>query len=468
MAETRRLITVEELWKFERIGGVALSPDGSQAVCSVSSHSMHDNKGHASLWLLSTFGGAPRQLTNCGEKDGGCKWSPDGTTIAFVAKRGEGAVSDKEPQVYIISPDGGEARRVSNLATGVAGIKWFPDSKRLAFISWVWPDLKGEKDQAARLKQTLDDKCKAIVVSHTQYRFWDHWLADGRVPHVHVLEVATSKTRDIFAGTPYELPAFDMEVPEYDISPDGKHLVFTFNPNADRCSEQETHIVEIEISTGKAKNLTLKSPLNHHHPAYSFDGKSIALLVNNYRRSMNDDNKLALIERKTNAANKLSIISQQWDRAVNAPLKWAADSQSIYFTADDHSRVSVWQTRIGDDEPVIVAPGGTVTDFDVKAEALVFVHNNMSSAPKVFAADLYGENAKPIEAFNDALMAQFKMGEVREFTIKGWNGEAVQMWACYPPNFDAKTEPNPTAAIVLNSVRLLSTVSLLSLVRVGT
>lgn len=434
----QKFIDATDLWKIKRPTSLTLSPDGSQCCVALTSYDMEENKGATNLWMLSTFGGAPRQLTNCGEKDGGGKWSPDGTTIAFVAKRGEGAVLDKEPQVYIISPDGGEARRVSNLATGVASIKWFPDSKRLAFISWVWPDLKIEKDQAARLKQTQEDKCKAIVVSHTQYRYWDHWLADGRVPHVHVLDVATGKARDIFAGTPYELPAFDMDVPEYDISPDGKHLVFTFNPNADRCSDQETHIVEMEISTRKAKTLTLKSPLNHHHPAYSIDGKSIALLVNNYRRSMNDNNKLALIERKTNAANKLSIISQQWDRAVNAPLKWSADSQSIYFAADDHSRVSLWQMRIGDDEPAIVAPGGTVTDFDVRAETLVFVRNNMSSAPKVFGAGIHGEDAKPIEAFNDALMAQFKMGEVREFTIKGWNGEAVQMWACYPPNFDPK------------------------------
>ena len=35
-------------------------------------------------------------------------------------------------------------------------------------------------------------------------------------------------------------------------------------------------------------------------------------------------------------------------------------------------------------------------------------------------------------------MAKFKLGQVREFTIKGWNNEPVQMWVVYPPDFDAK------------------------------
>ncbi|NJR72127.1 MAG: hypothetical protein HC782_03375 [Gammaproteobacteria bacterium] len=140
-------ITIEDLWKIKRPAGLSMSPDGSQVVCALSRYDMAENSASSDLWLLSTFGGDARQLTNGGEKDGQASFSPDGSAIAFISKR----AGDDVPQLYVIAPDGGEARRVTTLATGVAGIKWFPSSKKIAFISWVWPDLGDEKSQAKRL-----------------------------------------------------------------------------------------------------------------------------------------------------------------------------------------------------------------------------------------------------------------------------------------------------------------------------
>src|SRR5258708_4984239 len=86
MKKTNRL-TVEHLWKLARPAQPTLSPDGAQACVSVTAHDMAENKGVSSLWLLSAFGGAPRQLTSAGEKHAEPRWSPDGRSIAFVAKR---------------------------------------------------------------------------------------------------------------------------------------------------------------------------------------------------------------------------------------------------------------------------------------------------------------------------------------------------------------------------------------------
>ena len=179
---TRKLkpVDIEDLWKFERLGGVALAPDGAQAVCSVSRFSMAQNNSQASLWLLSTFGGAARQLTNCGEKDGQPAWSPTGEQIAFVAKREQQGKKDDAAQLYLIAPDGGEARRISEFAPGIEAFKWFPDGKRIAFVAWVWPEMKGSKSQAKRLKEFKDRKATGYVTSEAQYRFWDHNLPMGR------------------------------------------------------------------------------------------------------------------------------------------------------------------------------------------------------------------------------------------------------------------------------------------------
>ena len=128
----------------------SLAPDGAQAVCSLSSYSMQDNKSSSALWLLSTLGGDARALTHCGDKDGQPQWSPKGDLIAFVAKREQQGRKDDEAQLYVIAPDGGEARRVGHVATGVEAFAWFPDGRRIAFVSWVWPDLKGAHGAARR------------------------------------------------------------------------------------------------------------------------------------------------------------------------------------------------------------------------------------------------------------------------------------------------------------------------------
>ena len=435
MPKTTKRISAEDLWKIRRPSSPSLSPDGSQVCVAVTKYDMEANKGFTHLWLLSTFGGDGRELTQCGEKDGYPQWSPDGSLIAFVAKRGDGAGTDEEPQLYVIPPDGGEARRISTIATGVSGIKWFPDSSAIAFISWVWPELKGEKAQAKRLKEKKDDKVKAHVIDHTSFRHWDHWLTDGRVPHVHMVHINTGKCRDLLAGSKFSLHTADPSQTDFDISPDGRCIAFCINPNADARGDQEHHIAELDIRTAKIRNLTAGSPLSHYAPAYSPDGASIALLVQNMRRSMDDDYKIAMINRKR--LGRVAVVSQ-WDRNINAPLKWAGDAKHLYFTADEFGRLNIWCLNVQAKQPALVVQGGTVTDFDAKAGKLVFVRNNMSAAPKVFASEADGKNEVAIESFNDALMEKIKLGQVKEFTIKGWNKEPVQMWVVYPPDFDAK------------------------------
>ena len=438
MSKKNNRITAEDLWKLKRPSSPSLSPDASQVCVAITQYDMDENKGATHLWLLSTFGGQARELTQCGEKDGQPQWSPDGSQIAFVAKRAcnesTGKIADEEPQIYLIAPDGGEAKRLTNISTGASAIKWIADGKHIAFISWVWPDLKKEKDQAKRLKEKKDDKVKAHVVEHTQIMFWDHWLTDGRVPRLHIVNVTNGRCRNLFVDSKYCLPSFDPGPADYDISPDGKYAAFCFNPHTDARADEEHHIAEMDIRTGKVKVLTEKSTLSHYTPAYSPDGEKIALLAQNIRRSMNDDMKIFLLDRKT---RKLAAWSA-WDRNINAPLKWHADSRSVTFTADEYSRLNVWRLSRDAKKPVCIVQGGTVSEFDTKADKIAFVRNTMSTPPKVFAVDGNGKNEQALESFNDEQMSKVKLGDVREFTVKGWNNEPVQMWAIYPPDFDPK------------------------------
>jgi dipeptidyl aminopeptidase/acylaminoacyl peptidase len=422
--------TVEDLWKIERPGAPALSPDGAQACVSLATYDMKANQGRTSLWLLSVFGGEPRQLTTVGEKDGEPRWSPDGTSIAFLAKREK----DDEPQVYVIAPDGGEARRVTTIATGASCIKWFPDSRRLAFVSWVWPETRGLDALAKRYREHKDDPVKAHVVEHSAYRWWDHWLSDGRVPHLFVVDVETGKTRDLFAGTKWELPRADTAAHHYDIAPDGAEIAFTYDPAEDKRFDHEHHVAAIDVKSRRVRSLTDGNPLSHGSPRYSPDGKWIALFTTDLRKSYVAPDRVALIDRRKKGVR---VISAAWDRGVAAPLAWTPASDALVFHAEDGARTSLFRLPLGAKKPEVIAQGGTVGDFDVAGGTIAFIRNTMGTPPAVFALGPDGEE-RALETFNARRMAKFRFGKVEEHFIDGWNGERVQMWVIYPPDFDPK------------------------------
>jgi dipeptidyl aminopeptidase/acylaminoacyl peptidase len=432
MARASRL-TVEDLWKLARPAQPTLSPDGAQACVSVTTHDMEENKPRSSLWLLSAFGGDPRQLTTCGEKDGEPRWSRDGKWIAFVAKRpGVGAdKGDEEPQLYLIAPDGGEARRLTDIATGVFAIKWFPDSRRIAFASWVWPQEKSLPALARRYRVWKDDKVKAHVVEHSAYRWWDHWLSDGRVPHLFTVEIASGRVRDLFAGTRYELPRADPSACHYDIAPDGREIAFTYDPAEDKRFDDAHHIVTLDLRGGRFRNLTARSPLSHESPAYAPDGKRLAFLAQDLRRRISTPHKLAVLDRATGRFE----VRGRWDRSVHAPLAWSADSSALFFQSEDRARQHLYRWELGAREPKVVARGGVVSDFDVAGEAIAFVRNTMSEPPAVYRA-APGEAERRIDRFNEGVLEGVRLGAVRELEFEGYGGDPVHMWVVYPPDFD--------------------------------
>jgi dipeptidyl aminopeptidase/acylaminoacyl peptidase len=431
----KKPITVDDLWKCERLGAPSLSPDGAQLVASLTRHSMDDNTSASTLWLLSTLGGAPRALTHAGEKDSQPRWSPKGDRIAFVAKREQEGKKDDEPQLYLIAPDGGEAQRAASIATGVEAFRWCPDGRRITFVSWVWPDAKGSKAQAKKLKEFKARKETAYVTSEAQYRYWDHSLPMGRVPHLHLLDTRTGKTRDLFEGSPYELSRAEPDAQCFDVSPDGRRVVFSYDPENTKQIDNCHALAEMEIATGRVRVIARDAAWDFGAPRYSPDGDRIAFLSAHQGRKHTMPAQLAVWQRDT-ATHE--VVSAEWDHEVHAPLHWEDDGLALLFTAEQRGRGHLWRFDLADRRAEVVVEGGWVQGFDKAAGTLVTLADSMLH-PARLHAHLPGE-AKPrrIEHFNDKLLAGWALGRVEEVWFKGANDDETQMWLVYPPGFDAK------------------------------
>jgi dipeptidyl aminopeptidase/acylaminoacyl peptidase len=434
----KKNITVEDLWKIERIGAPSLSPDGAQAVAAVTRFSMADNKSASSLWLLSTLGGKPRALTTGGDKDGAPRWSPRGDLIAFTAKREQEGGKDKEAQLYLIAPDGGEARRAAEVATGVEAFRWCPDGKRLVFVSWVWPDLKGQAAQAKAMKAFGERKETGYVTSESQYRYWDHNLPMGRVAHLHLMELkadGTAKVRDLFEGKPYELTRADPGTDSFDVSPDGRFVVFAFDPAPEKRSDGRYALAELELKTGAVRVLARDPEWDFGQPRYSPDGQRIAFGAAHVGRKHTMPTQLALLERGSKP--RWEVVSAEWDHEVQAPLQWEDDGSAVLFAAEQKGRRHLWRFDIADRRAEVVVPGGWVSAFDKAAGTVVVLHDT-ASHPARLTAHVPGHEPLRIESFNDALMAGLNTGRVEEVWVEGALKDPVQMWLVYPPGFDPK------------------------------
>ena len=430
----RPTLDVEALWALRRVGAPSVSPDGAAACAAVTTYDMDRNEGSTALWLFPTGlaerkGAKVRKLTE-GDKDSEPAWSPDGRSIAFTAKRKD----DTEPQVYLIAPDGGEAKRLTSLSTGAASIKWFADGKRLAFVSWVWPDLATDARQAKRLKARKDDKVKAHVTERSEFRYWDHWLSDGREPHVFVCDVANGATRDVFANRNLRLRPWDPNADEFDVAPDGSEIALTFDPGTEPRMMARADIVVLSLASGRVRNLTADSGMSDEHPRYSPDGRHIVYHAYDAQRAFNDQGHLRLLERKRGAWARLA---PGFDRATTN-LQWTADGRSLLFLSEDRGRVGLHRLTLGATQPELVAAGGTIGGYSRSRDGRVIAFDRATCAhpPRLFAIRDDGTGERAIESLNEALLARHALGETREFTVKGWKGEPVQVFVTYPPNFD--------------------------------
>jgi len=446
MPVAKRSITIDDLWALKRLGTGSLSPDGAWTCATVTSHDMKKDEASTQLWLLSSNGKTQRQLTR-GKRDSDPKWSPDGKWIAFVSKRGEGKDADEAGQLYVIPADGGEARRVCNVATGVSALRWFPDSKRVAFVSWVWPELKTPAEQEKRTKTEKDDKVQATVIEHNHYRYWDHWFARGRKPHIHIVDIGTGKFDNLFAGTAFHLPPREPDASLFDISPDGKELAFTFDFNPDPREFSFTDIMGMDIKTRKTRTLTARSSTQTRFafegPRYSPDGQWIALLGTNFTERHNEQCRAWRVQRK---GLKLQEWTGQWDHGVNGPLNWDATSEAVFFTAESGVAQPIWQLALPDGQPreVLRGPGegGTISDLRVSRDGstLVYARSAQSHPPTLLACKVDGSAERSIETFNKRLLSNLQMGEARSVAVKGFGGHTVQMWIVSPPGYSATTK----------------------------
>nr|MBN1229353.1 PD40 domain-containing protein [Anaerolineae bacterium] len=141
----KRPVTAEDLHQIAYVEDPRVSPDGAYIAYVHLTVDKIENGYKRHIWLMTTDGGKPVQVTR-GGKDSSPRWSPDGKTLAFVSARNE------KPQIFLlpIGGTGGEARQLTKLENGATSPAWSPDGTTLAFLGRVNAAERGKEDSGEK------------------------------------------------------------------------------------------------------------------------------------------------------------------------------------------------------------------------------------------------------------------------------------------------------------------------------
>jgi len=423
-------IVFDDLIRMHRVSEAQVSPDGKWVAYTVSTPDLEANRSNSNIWVVPTGGGAEMQLTQSGH-DSSPVWSPDGKTLAFLSAR------DGNSQVYLLPMDGGEARELTHLSTGADMVKWSPDGKTIAITSSVYPDCKDDACNSARDAEKEKSKVKAHVYEQLLYRHWTHWF-EGKRSHLFVLAAdGSGAPRDLTAGANYDVPPDERGGPaDINFSPDGKEMCFTAVTDKVEAISTNGDLFIVPIAGGEPKRITTQ-PGFDGNPVYSPDGKYIAYHAQLTAEYEADRWRVMLYERGT---GKIENLSEGFDRSAEG-LAWAADSKTIYFTAENETLTPIYAmaARAGAEPKKILTEGfNTQFSFSSDGQTLVFERTSLTMPAEVFAAAGDGTGVRQISHQNDASLATLEMNAPETFWFEGAEGTRVQAMLLRPPHFDAK------------------------------
>jgi len=155
LPQTKRPLTVEDLWNMKRVGSFNVSPDGKMIAFELTTYSMEDNKGNTNIYIMGADGKNIHPLKNSGTNQTEPAFTPDGKKVSFV----------KDGQIWLCNLDGTGEEKLTYIYTEASGYRWSSDGKNILFVSTVYPDCPDQdcnktKDDEKEKNNFLDKNFK--------------------------------------------------------------------------------------------------------------------------------------------------------------------------------------------------------------------------------------------------------------------------------------------------------------------
>ena len=429
-AQTKRAMTVEDMWKMKRIGGYDVSPDGKTIAFAVTTYKMETNKGNSDIYLIDSDGKNLRPFMNSEAGESSPKFTPDGKKIAY-SKRG---------QVWIANTDGTDDKQLTNIYTGASGFVFSKDGKKMLFVSEVYPEAADQEANKKMDEERDASLVKASIFTELMYRNFDHWRGDKR-SHLFLFDIEKNEYTDLTFKSYAEVPPVDLGTnADYNFSPDGKEVAYTMNLDKQVAVSTNNDIFIVNLDDVKkgevvpAKMISV-SKGNDCQPVYSPDGRYIAY-TSMARAGFEADRKtIMLYNRQTGETRNLS---EKIDLTAGQII-WSPDSKYLYFEAPNQIYNSIYRIAAVNGDLVCFQKENDNNAMVLSAdgETLFFKKMKSTMPMEIFKMKTNGGGSEQITNVNQELLSQLALNEIENFWSPGAEGAKVQSLVVKPPFFDA-------------------------------
>lgn len=309
----RRPMTTDDALNMVRVGRGLMSPDGKWVLFSKSELDWKKNKRKTKYYMISADGGETFQYI--GEAGGNSfQFSPDGKFLSF--KRSV----DKKSQIFIMRTSGGEAVQLTKHKNSVGSYKWSKDSTRIFFIA----SEPRSKEEEKKYKAGYD----VIFVDEGP-----NGQREGKWSNLWMFDIKAKKETKIIDE--------NFLLGNFDISPDGKRLIFTARYSNRRNDRYKSEIYLLNVSDKKKTRLT-----NNNVPegslTWSPDSKTFAYTAVDDKKWLNRNAKIYIMNPDTKEYRK---ISAKYEGNIQG-LTWTPDSHAILFNGRQRTNTNLFKIDI--------------------------------------------------------------------------------------------------------------------------
>ncbi|WP_214402604.1 S9 family peptidase [Pseudonocardia lacus] len=439
-----------------RLAGLALAPDGSRLVTTVTVTDAERTTLRSSLWQVDPTGQRPaHRLTRGASGESAPVFAPDGDLLFSAARPDPDAKDqpdDAPSALWRLPAAGGEARLIGTRPGGIGGVVVARRAGTIAATSMTMPGATSAEDDEKLRTERKDRKLSAILHTGHPVRFWDHDLGPDEPrllaagPGVPVAGADVDQTTDEEATgdeaadelveprvdwrdlTPD--PSGALVETSHDITPDGRTLITEWRI-AERRGANRVALVAIDVATGERRVLLDGGGHDWVAPRVSPDGTRVALLRDRHSTPTTPvDLRLVVVPVEGGDAVE---IAPGWDRWVSQ-LAWVPDGSAVVVTADDHGRSPLFRIDLATAEVTrLTGDDGAYTDPVVSPDGrhVYALRSSYDSPPAPVRVDAAVPGQEPVRLLSPGADPELP-GRLTEVETTAEDGAPLRAWLALP------------------------------------